>query len=66
LLDRLGLRLRSARVQQFSPDPEYAAKVARLEMCLWEARRYPREVTAVFLDQMGFARRPDPAPGCGG
>src|SRR6516162_1030510 len=61
LLDRLGLRLRSARVQQFSPDPEYAAKVARLEMCLWEARRYPREVTAVFLDQMGFARWPDPA-----
>ena len=65
LLDRLGLRLRSARVQQFSPDPEYAAKVARLEMCLWEARRYPREVTAVFLDQMGFARWPDPAPDWG-
>jgi DDE superfamily endonuclease len=65
LLGRCGLRLRSARVQQYSPDPEYAAKVAGLEMCLWEARRYPREVTAVFLDQMGFARWPDPAPDWG-
>jgi hypothetical protein len=65
LLERYGLRLRSARVQQYSPDPEYTAKVAHLEMCLWEARRYSEEVTAVFLDQMGFARWPDPAPGWG-
>src|SRR5581483_7542474 len=42
LLDRLGLRLRSARVQQFSPDPAYADKLIDLEMALWEARRYPR------------------------
>jgi transposase len=62
LLGRCGLRLRSARVQQYSPDPDYVSKVAHLEMCLWEARRYPKEVTAVFLDQMGFARWPDPAP----
>jgi transposase len=60
-LHRSGLRLRSARVQQFSPDPEYAAKVLDLEMALWETRRYPRTVVAVFLDQMGFARWPDPA-----
>jgi hypothetical protein len=64
-LDRCGLRLRSARVQQFSPDPAYAAKVADLEMTLWEARRYPRSVVAVFLDQMGFSRWPDPAPDWG-
>jgi len=61
-LQRHGLRLRSARVQQFSPDPDYTAKVADLEMALWEARRYPESVTAVFLDQMGFARWPEPAP----
>jgi hypothetical protein len=60
-LRRHGLRLRSARVQQFSPDPDYAAKVADLEMALWEARRYPGRVVAAFLDQMGFARWPDPA-----
>jgi hypothetical protein len=65
LLNRLGLRLRSARVQHFSPDPEYAAKVAHLEMALWEARRYPRSVAAVFLDEMGFSRWPDPGPDWG-
>jgi DDE superfamily endonuclease len=62
LLDRLGLRLRSARVQQFSPDPQYAEKLIDLEMALWEARRYPRSVVAVFLDEMGFSRWPEPAP----
>jgi hypothetical protein len=62
LLDRWDLRLRSARVQQYSPDPEYADKVANLEICLWEAHRYPRSVVAVFLDQMGYSRWPDPAP----
>ena len=61
-LQRCDLRLRSARVQQFSPDPQYAAKVLDLEMALWEARRYPDTVIAVFLDQMGFARWPAPAP----
>ncbi len=59
-LERLGLRLRSAKVQQFSPDPEYTSKLLDLEMVLWEARRYPRTVTAVFMDQMGFNRWPDP------
>jgi len=60
-LQRWDLRLRSARVQQFSPDPEYDRKLLALEMALWEARRYPDTVVAVFLDQMGFARWPDPA-----
>jgi len=60
-LQRCDLRLRSARVQQFSPDPQYADKVLDLEMALWQARRYPDTVVAVFLDQMGFARWPDPA-----
>src|SRR6185437_13351292 len=39
LLNRLDLRLRSARVQQFSPDPDYQTKLIDLEMALWEARR---------------------------
>jgi transposase len=62
LLDRLGLHLRPGRVQQFSPDPAYASKLIDLDMALWEARRYPRSVAAVFLDEMGFSRWPDPAP----
>ena len=62
LLGRLGLRLRSARVQQYSPDPDYAEKLIDLEMALWEARRFPATVVALFLDEMGFTRWPDPAP----
>jgi transposase len=62
LLDRLGLGLRWGRVQQFSPDPAYADKLIDLEMALWEAQRYPRSVVAIFLDEMGFSRWPDPAP----
>jgi hypothetical protein len=65
LLHRCDLRLRSATVQQFSPDPDYPAKCADLEMALWEAHRYPRSVTAVFRDQMGFTRWPDPGPDWG-
>jgi DDE superfamily endonuclease len=64
-LRRRGLKLRSALVQRFSPDPGYADKLAELEMCLWEARRYPRSVAAVFLDEMGYARWPEPAPDWG-
>jgi hypothetical protein len=60
-LQRQGLKLRSGVVQQFSPDPDYAAKLIDLEMVLWEARRYPRSVVAVFLDEMGYQRWPDPA-----
>src|SRR5262249_10140028 len=60
-LRRWGLRLRSARVQQFSPDPHYADKGLDLERALGEARRYPDPVVAVFRDQMGFARGPAPA-----
>jgi transposase len=65
LLDRLDLRLRSARVQQFSPDPLYATKLIDVEMALWEAHRYPDSVAAIFLDEMGFRRWPDPGPDWG-
>jgi DDE superfamily endonuclease len=61
-LQRLDLRLRSAVVQQYSPDPEYTTKLLDLEMALWEAHRYPRSVAAIFLDEMGFSRWPDPGP----
>ena len=61
VLQRAGLRLRSGRVQQFSPDPAYAAKVARLDACLQEAATSPRTVV-IFLDEMGFTRWPAPGP----
>lgn len=64
-LHRLGLGLRAAQVQQFSPDPGYPAKEARLLACLREAAAAPDEVAALFLDEMGYTRWPDPAPDWG-
>jgi hypothetical protein len=62
VLAGLDLRLRSAQVQQYSPDPAYAAKEARLHACLREAAAAPGEVVAVFLDEMGYYRWPAAAP----
>lgn len=60
-LRRLGVALRSAQVQQYSPDPDYRTKAARLVACLQEAATAPDEVVALFLDEMGYARWPAPA-----
>lgn len=65
LLQRYQLRLRSARVQLFSPDPDYAAKVAHLCHCLQAAAAAPERVVLLFLDEMGYGRWPDPAPDWG-
>lgn len=62
LLQRCNLRLRMARVQQYSPDPDYAAKEAALLACLRTAGQAPDAVALVFLDEMGYYRWPDPAP----
>jgi transposase len=61
-LHRLGLGLRSAQVQQYSPDPDYRMKEAGLLACLREAAAAPDKVVALFLDEMGYTRWPDPAP----
>ena len=61
VLDRCGLRPRSARVQQYSPDPEYGSKVAHLCQCLREAALAPEEIVFLFMDEMGYYRWPTPA-----
>ena len=61
LLRRCNLKLRSARIQQYSPDPEYGSKVARLEQCLQEVMAAPHQVVVVFMDEMGFTRWAEPA-----
>jgi hypothetical protein len=53
LLQRHGLRVRSARVRQHSPDPAYETKLEHLLSCLRDAAEHPDEVVLVFLDEMG-------------
>ena len=58
LLRGWGIRLRSARVQAYSPDPDYQAKVEHLCAVLRAAAQAPGEHVVVFLDQMGYGRWP--------
>src|SRR5262245_2766153 len=59
---RFGLALRSGAVPHYRPDPEYATKYAYLIKCLNEAATMPDRVALVFLDEMGYARWPEPGP----
>jgi len=61
VLARCGLKLRSAQVQQHSPDPAYMKKVFRLKKSLRDAARHPRRVAALFLDEFGYTCWPEPA-----
>lgn len=61
LLSGFDLHLRSARVQQYSPDPAYAAKEQHLLSCLRAAAQDPEALALVFVDQMGYYRWPAPA-----
>ena len=60
LLRRYQLQLRSAQVQLWSPDPEYASKYARLLACLQTTAQQPESHALVFWDQMGYYRWPTP------
>lgn len=62
LEQRYGIGLRSGVVQHYSPDLEYIPKYERLCKCLYEAATMPDRVALVFLDEMGYARWPEPAP----
>ena len=61
LEQRFGIGLRSGVVQHYSPDPEYIPKSENLCKCLNEAATMPDRVALVFLDEMGYARWPEPA-----
>jgi len=60
-LRRAGLRVRSGRIQQDSPDPAYATKRDHLLACRRDAATHPDAVVLLFLDEMGFYRWPEPA-----
>jgi transposase len=58
LLRRHKLHIRSARVRQHSPDPDYLAKLEHLLSCLRDAAAHPDDVVLLFLDEMGYYRWP--------
>jgi hypothetical protein len=60
-LNRCRARLRSGLVQQYSPDLEYISKRDNLYRHMGEAAAAPGRIELVFLDEMGYARWPEPA-----
>jgi hypothetical protein len=60
-LGRCRAGLRSGVVQQYSPDPEYISKRDNLYEIMGEAAAAPGRIELVFLDEMGYARWPEPA-----
>jgi hypothetical protein len=65
LLRRCKLTLRSAHVQHYSPDPDYAVKEAELLRYLRTTAQARTERVVLFLDEMGYYRWPQPAPAWG-
>jgi hypothetical protein len=61
VLQRYGLKLRTASVQQYSPDPDYESKVAHLLACLSQTAQDPTNTVFVFLDEMGYYCWPEVA-----
>lgn len=61
LLQRYRLSLRSARVQQYSPDPHYQAKLDYLLRCLADTAQHSTTTVFLFLDEMGYFCWPEAA-----
>jgi hypothetical protein len=59
LLQRYKLKLRTAKVQHYSPDPDYEQKEAHLLACLQKTAQNPEKRLFLFLDEMGYYCWPD-------
>jgi transposase len=65
VLRRCECQLRSPKVRQFSPDPEYLSKEASLLGCLQRVAQAPEKRVLLFLDEMGYQRWPEAAENWG-
>jgi DDE superfamily endonuclease len=65
ILQAAGIRLRTSRTQMYSPDPRYQEKLEHLLTILRQVAHAPSRFVALFVDEMGFFRWPDPAPDWG-
>lgn len=61
VLQRYRLKLRTASVQQYSPDPQYESKRAHLLACLRQTAQDPTHTVFLFLDEMGYYCWPEVA-----
>lgn len=62
ILQRCDCQLRSSRIRQYSPDPDYVEKVRYLEVCLRQMADTPETHVLLFMDEMGYYRWAEVAP----
>lgn len=58
ILSRLGIRYKRGRHYVRSPDVDYAAKLARVEQVLAQARENPETCVVVYQDEFSFYLQP--------
>lgn len=58
VLQTLEIEWKQGYVRLWSPDPAYARKVRRIKKVLKQAASDPRQIVALFLDEMGYYRWP--------
>ena len=58
MLNRCGLRYKRGRHYLHSPDPDYQNKRDYALSCLTRARKQPRRVVTLYLDEMSYYRQP--------
>lgn len=65
LLKRLKLSYKRGRTYLHSPDPDYDAKLNRLQLALEQARQNPERYVFLYEDEMSYYRRPSLAQAYG-
>lgn len=58
ILQRIGIKIRQGRPQQFSPDPDYEVKRAALLEALKQVGANPEKVALLFADEVSYHRWP--------
>jgi hypothetical protein len=58
LLQRLGIHYKRGRDWVHSPDPDYRAKLARVDQIVASARTSSGRIVALFMDELTYYRQP--------
>ena len=58
ILSRLGISYKRARAYVWSPDTDYAEKIARIQQVLEETRQHPQTSVVLYQDEFGFYQQP--------
>jgi len=61
VLRRLEIEWKHGYLRPWSPDPDFVSKFEHIDACLKQPVLDPRLIVALFLDEMGYYRWPNPS-----